>query len=223
MGRWARSSVSVVAVVGVAALGSLFLASLVGAQGAHAYSAPAGPMSPRVLRLSSKCKNARNRFSAWQDSESLADDAFASAADQFTTIDPNLGPGSALTAALNQYGALAQSAQQQLATADADLSAATKAIRGCRQSSLPRACKDEFGTYQPLIDNAAASARVYADLTQAANDANQAQHGGNDDAFNAAVDRFNTFNDQRNQLVDDFNNNLRPAYDSANERCTNAA
>jgi len=223
MGRWAKSSVSVIVVVGVAALGSLFVASLVGTHGAHASSSPAGAMSPRALRLSSKCKNARKRFSAWQDSESLADDAFASAADQFTTIDPNLGPGSALTAALNQYTLLAQSAQQQLATADHDLAVATKAMHACRQSSLPSACKDEFGTYQPLIDNAAASAKVYADLTQAADDANQAQFGGNDDAFNAAVDRFNTFNDQRNQLVDDYNNHLKLAYDSANERCTNAA
>lgn len=219
MGRGARSSVSAI----VAALGLVVVASLLGAPGAHASSAPAGASSPRALRLSSKCRTARKRFSAWQDSESLADDAFASASDQVSTIDPNLGPGSALTAALNQYNLLAQDAQQQLATADRDRAAATKAIQACRQSRLPSACKDEFGTYQPLIDNASASARVYADLTQAANDANQAQLGGNDDAFNAAVDRFNTFNDQRNQLVDDFNNNLKTAYDSANERCTNAA
>ena len=223
MGRSARSPASVAVVLAVAAFGPLVLASPFGAPGAHAYSSRSAAHSSRAIRVSAKCKNARKRFSAWQDSESLADDAFASASDQFTTIDPNLGPGDALTAALNQYSLLAQSAQQQLGTADRDLAVATKAIHACRLSSLPSACKDEFQTYQPLIDNAAASAKVYTDLMQAANEANQAQLGGNDDAFNAAVDRFNTFNDQRNQLVDDYNNNRKPAYDSANHRCTNAA
>ena len=194
---------------------------------ASAYSIGGGARAGRrgavATDLSSKCKNARKKFSAWVDSEKSADDADSNAADQLTSIDPNLEPGDALTAAVNQYNALHRDAQQLQATADRDLAAAKKAIKGCGQSSLPKACRTEFRTYKSLLDNSASSTRVHTDEAQAAADINQAQLNDNPDAFNTAVDRYNALIDQGNQLVDDYNNNLRPAYDSAHGKCTTAA
>jgi hypothetical protein len=194
---------------------------LTGAYSTHRAARPGG-RGAVATDLSSKCKSARETFSAWVDSEKSADDAESSAADQLTSIDPNLEPGDALTAAINQYNALHQGAQQLQATADRDLAAAKKALKGCRQSSMSKACKKEFRTYKPIMDNSAASTGVHADEAQAAADINQEQLSGNTDAFNAAVDRYNALTDQGNQLVDDYNNNLRPAYDSAHGKCTKA-
>ena len=173
--------------------------------------------------LSSKCKSAREKFTAWLDSWDSADDADSKAGEQFTSIDPNLEPGEALTAAINQYNALAQTAQQLRATADQDLAAAKKAIKGCRQSSMPKACRNEFRTYKPLMGYAATSEGLHATMSQAAAEAVQAQLSGKTAAFNDAVDRYNAENPRHNQLVDDYNNNLRPAYESAHTKCTKAA
>jgi hypothetical protein len=186
-------------------------------------AARAGRRGAVATDLSSKCKDARKKFSAWVDSEKSADDADSNAADQLTSIDPNLEPGDALTAAINQYNALHQDAAQLQGTADHDLAAAKNAIKGCGQSSLPKGCRTEFRTFKSLLDNSAVSTSVHADEAQEAADINQAQLSDNTDAFNAAVDRYNALTDQRNQLVDDYNNNLRPAYDSAHNKCTKAA
>lgn len=212
--RWASLAVVAAAVVAVSVFAS--------ASSAHG-AAPRGGREAVATDLSSKCKGAREKFSAWVDSEKFADDADSKAADQLTSIDPNLEPGDALTAAINQYNALHQAAQQLQATADRDLAVVKKAIKGCRQSSMPKGCRTEFRTFKSLLDNSAASTTVYADEAQAAADINQAQLSGKADAFSAAVDRYNARIDQGNQLVDDYNNNLRPAYDSAHSKCTKAA
>ena len=177
----------------------------------------------RSASLSSKCKTARQKFSAWVDSDHAADAAFGQAKDQWNSVDPNLQPGDALTAAINQYNALLQTAQQAQGVADQDLAAANKAIKGCRQSSLPKACKREFATYKPLMDNAAASSPIHTTQIQAIADMQQAQLTNNVDAFNAAVDRYNAAKDQHNQLVDTYNNNLHPAYIDAYNKCSKAA
>jgi hypothetical protein len=212
--QWVPFAVVVTAVVTVSVLTSAYSARGV---------ARARSRGAVATGLSSKCKNARKKFSAWVDSEKSADDADSNAADQLTSIDPNLEPGDALTVAINQYNALHQAAQQLQATADRDLAAANKAIKGCRQASLPKACRSEFRTYERLMDNSASSTSVHAEEAQAAADINQAQLNDNADVFNAAVDRYNALIDRGNQLVDDFNNNLRPAYDSAYGKCTKSA
>jgi sulfur transfer protein SufE len=207
------------AVLIAAAVAVSFFASASSAHGA----APRGRREAVATDLSSRCKGAREKFSAWVNSEKLADDADSKAADQLTSIDPNLEPGDALTAGINQYNALHQAAQQLQATADQALAAAKKAVKGCRQSSMPKRCRTEFRTFTSLLSNSAASTGVHANEAQAAADINQAQLSGNTDAFNAAVDRYNALIEQGNQLVDDYNNNLRPAYDSAHSKCTKAA
>jgi hypothetical protein len=177
----------------------------------------------RSTSLPGKCKTARQKFSAWVGSDHLADDAIGQANAQWTSVDPNLQPGDALTAAINQYNALLQTAQQAQASADQDLAAANKAIKGCRQSSLPKACKREFATYKPIMDNAAASSAIHSTQIQANADEQQAQLASNVDAFNVAVDRYNAARDQHNQLVDTYNNNLHPAYNDAHGKCSKAA
>ena len=177
----------------------------------------------RGASLSSKCKSARQKFSAWVDSEHSADDAFGQAFAHWNSVDPNLPPGEALTAAVNQFNALLQTAQQAQASADQDLAAANKAIKGCRQSSMPKACKREFATYKPLMDNAAAAFDIHTRQGQAAADGFQAQLANSVTGFNAAVDRYNAAKDQHNQLVDTYNNNVQPAYIDAYNKCTKAA
>ena len=129
-----------------------------------------------------------------------------------------------LTMAIDAYNADLQAGQLLQAAADQQLVRFNELRALCTESSMPTACQDEFAEYPAIIDNAA--------RTGAANTANSqgiaAEHdallqGSGVAAFNDAVDASNAATALHNDIVNEWNVTLKPAFNAAVEACNQAA
>jgi hypothetical protein len=170
----------------------------------------------------SGCHSAREKFSAWLESNATADDAFGHVLNQWTGVSEMSLQGQALTTAIDQYQADLQTAQAARAKADQDLAVANQAINACDQTKLPEACKGEFATYKPIMDNVAAGFATHDTKIRAIVDQQQAIMNRSVGAYNSAVTTQNDANAQHNDLSNAYNVSLQPAYNAAVRACNDA-
>jgi hypothetical protein len=206
-GLWYRARFAGLAVALALAVGTLASACSTGGGGDEA----------------SACHTARQKISAWLESELAADNALTTAGNQWTRSNPqNLEPGPGLTTAIDQYNTNIQTFQAARTKGDQDLAAANQAIGRCDQAQLPKACKGEFALYTPIMENHGADRGAQDALTQAIADEQQALMNNSTSGYNAAVGRQNAAARQRNDDSTAYNVTLKPAYNAAVAKCDKA-
>jgi hypothetical protein len=173
--------------------------------------------------LSSACQSTRQKFSAWLDTEVTADTAANHPQDQWTNANPPALTGPALTTAISQYNADLQVAQAARAKAAQAAATVNKAIGGCNQAGLPKACRGEFAQYKPIMDNIASSTQAEAAIGQAIATEQQARTSGDVGAFNTAVGAQNAAVAQHNDLTNTYNVTLRETFSAAVAACNKVA
>ncbi len=177
--------------------------------------------------VSAACKTARTQFLAWLSSDHTAGTAENAATDAWVAYDKTTGSSlpspsdAALTAAISKFNVDVQQAQAARQTANQDLARYQASVKSCTQSSLPKACQQEFAQHQPSIDGAASQDQAHNATVQAILAEQQAYRAQNASAANAATTSFNAAVDQFNAATTAWNASL-DAFNGASARCKSA-
>ena len=177
--------------------------------------------------LTEACQNAREEFGAWLDANQTADTGFNHAHNQWA--DANAGTflergvtGAELTAVIDAYNADLQTGQTAQATADQALVRFNQVRGKCTEPELPKECQGEFAQYALIIDNAARAVAADAAATAGITAEQEGLRQGSRTVYNAAVDAVNAAVAQHNDIANEWNVTLKPAYNAAIDACNNA-
>jgi hypothetical protein len=172
--------------------------------------------------LPSACYDTRKAVRTFVDHTVEASRGAARASQQWNDSDPYRLQGAELTQVIDQYKTPLQDAQLARAKVDADIASIEKVRSKCNEPGMPKACQEEFASYQALIANERSRADAEAAVFASIDKQQQLLLGGDPvgaflevTAQNEAVERHNTINDE-------YENTVKPAYNAALHRCNEA-
>lgn len=176
--------------------------------------------------MATECRDARKKFDTWFDANQTADDAFNHAQNQWSDAHisdlMNRGAQQQVNAAIDAYNTDLQAAQASQASADQTLAAFNEVRSRCTESNMPQACQNEFAQYTAIIDNAARSSAADTAIAEGISTQQDAARRGAPSAFNDSVDAANAAVSQHNDIANEWNVTLKPAYNAAISACNDA-
>lgn len=171
---------------------------------------------------SSACNAARSKFvvfsNATADASNSASDAWNHWTDTYNRSLNGQISQQEISAGITEFSADSQKTQAAAKKATDELAQFSKALGSCKQSSMPKACQDEFAQYQPLIAHETREAQATGAVFDAINAQIAAVKSGDRNAKNAATTQFNAAIDQH-AAANTEHNTLHTAFRAAQTRC----
>jgi hypothetical protein len=181
--------------------------------------------SSRRGGLSSACNDARRQFVIFSNETVNASNSASDAWNHWTDIYNRALHGQIsqqeIGAGITEYNADFQKTQAAAKKVIEDSTTFVKAYGSCKQSTMPKACQDEFAQYQPLITHATREAQAVSAVFQAIDAQIAAVRTGNRSARNDAVTQYNAALAAHGATVTEHNN-LHTAFKAAQTRCSKA-
>lgn len=175
--------------------------------------------------LSSECFTARQKFVRFVNATADRSNSTTNAANHWTDIYNRAINGQLsaedLATAITEYDADLRAAGAAQTTATQESAAFLKAMGACDQSTLPKACRDEFAQYQPNVEHEAREATNYQALLEAIKGQQNAIQAQDRTAMNAATDGYNSALSQVDAAQEEHQQ-LHTQFQAAQQRCNDA-